>query len=288
MKWRIIDTFDDFLLYWEKAHNKNWEERFKLWQEIYMAKYPELLRKQIESYKELDSFWLEKAKKEIFSKLEEFLPLMKIARRNLFILWEPIYYEVLRKLNVDFPIVFVIYVGIGSGAGWATIYKSNLACLLGLEKIAELKWHSKDKLKTLLLHEIGHLVHMKYRKEYKKFEKYEKDPLFLLYSEGFAKRFVSFISGKEKEDKNWVLWCRKHKKELIREYLNRINYKKKVNDFFGDWLNVKGKSFTGYFLGREFIRWLEEKEGKDIRKIAILPFNKVQRLVKDWLFSQLE
>ncbi len=101
-----------------------------------------------------------------------------------------------QRLELNFNITLVIYVGIGCGAGWTTTYSGQPSILLGLENIAEQKWHTKSKLQCLISHEIGHLVHMKWRDEWETFEKNE-DPLFQLYSEGFAQRCEHVIVGKE-------------------------------------------------------------------------------------------
>lgn len=276
--YKILDTFNDFELYWTVASQKNVRQKLQLWQSIYMSKYPELLKKQIKSYEEEGLNWQKIAMEKVFPTLDKHFPFMQQAQKNLLLICGSTYKLSVQALKVDFPIIFVIYVGIGVGAGWATPYKSQPACLLGLEQIAELGWYSRKRLKSLLAHEIGHLVHMQWRGEFEKFEMYEKDPLFILYSEGLAKRCEFFILGKdtwnEAGDENWISWCRKYKRELAEEYLHRVDSGKPVNEFFGDWLNVKGKSQTGYFLGREFIRWLEENY--NMEEIATFPLEKVK------------
>jgi hypothetical protein len=121
---------------------------------------------------------------------------MQEARDNVLGICGQIYAGASKKLGLDFDIVFVIYVGIGCGAGWAATYDGQPAVLLGLENVAEEKWHAKSKLKGLTSHEVGHLVHMKWRTEWETFEKNEEDPMFRLYSEGFAGKCEHLILGK--------------------------------------------------------------------------------------------
>lgn len=276
--YKLIDTLNDFIQYWIVACSKTTEQKLQLWETSYMTKYPELLEKQIQSYEELGLDWREIAKEKVLSKLGKYSSLMQKARENLIQVCGPTYEQAVQALGLNFHTVFVIYVGIGCGAGWATQYKSYPACLFGLEKITELGWYSQERLKRLIAHEMGHLVHMKWQGAFEKFEMYEKDPLFFLYSEGFAKRCEYFILGKEvwneADDENWVLWCREHKGWLAKEYLSRVDKRKPVNDFFGDWLNIQGKRQAGYFLGYEFIRWLEENN--NIMEIATFPFERVK------------
>jgi hypothetical protein len=269
--WKVIDTFEDFLNYWEDACSKNPMKQIELWKNSYMAKYPELLEIQIKNYENQGIDWREIAEKKVFPKIEKNLPLMIEARENILRVCGSVYKKASQKLGtVD--IIFLIYVGIGCGAGWATRYMKKPACLLGLENIAELRWHSEKHVRGLLAHELSHLYHMVWRGEWENFEQAQQDPLFQLYIEGFAQRGEHIILESETwheiEDEDWLNWCKENKSWLAKEYLRRINEGLPVNDFFGSWLEIKGKKQTGYYLGYEFIRWLEKKY--DLKKIAIL------------------
>lgn len=272
------------------AHYENLERQIQLWYEVYMAKYPELLEKQVKSYEENGFNWREIAKQRIFPKLKERMPFMKKARKNLLATCMPIYEEARRKLKLDFDVVYVIYVGIGCGAGWATRYAGNPAVLLGLENIAELKWHTKDRLSGLIAHEIGHLAHMAWREEWEKFEELEQDPFFMLYSEGFAQRCEHIILGKESwhqaQDRNWISWCRQNRSWLAKEFLKRSEKGESLRDFFGSWLNIQGKRGTGYFLGHDLIVNLERKHS--LKEIALFGMEEVKEKAKDYLTSLLE
>lgn len=282
----ILDTYQDFLAYWMRASFKNLNEQIKLWQNSYMKKYSELLNKQVQNYEEENMDWREVAKK-IFPKLPQRFQLLRKARDNILSVCEPIYAKASKMLKLDFDIFFVIYVGVGCGAGWATTYNGQPAVLLGLENIAEEKWHTKNKLEGLISHEIGHLAHMKWRNEWKKFEKAEQDPLFQLYSEGFAQRCEHKILERETwhmaQDKEWLVWCEQNKSWLAKEFLKRLEKQVSVNDFFGSWFNIQGRKQTGYFLGYAFIRELEKTYG--LREIALLNVEKVRVLGIQYLKS---
>jgi len=272
----IIDTLNDFVHCWTLASPKTQKEKFQAWM-TYISSYPELLEKQIDNYKEMGLNWMEFAERVLF-KVEDYIPLMKKARDNAFEICNNVYEQATRRIKLNLDVIFVLYVGIGCGAGWATLYKGHPACLIGLEKIAELGWWTKDKLEGLIAHELGHLAHMMWRNDFRSFEEEEKDPAFLLYSEGFAKRCEHLILGRETwneaDDENWVSWCIKHIKFLAKEYLSRIEKAAPVNDFFGDWLNIRGRRQTGYFLGRELILWLERSDS--LESIAVLSPDEVR------------
>jgi len=280
----LLDTWPEFLRYWNQACSKSVEEQTTLWRTLYMEKYPELLSKQLQTYEEDGLDWKEIAKK-IFPSFSSRLPQMQKARNNIIRIYKSIYSKAAETLKLHFNITFVVYVGIGCGAGWATTYKEQPAILLGLENIAEEKWHTQQKLKGLISHEIGHLAHMAWREEWQMFEQAEKDPVFQLYSEGFAQRCEHIILGKETwhlaENKKWLSWCKQHKSWLAKEFLRRIEKQMMVKDFFGSWFNIQGRKQTGYFLGHEFIRMLEET--RSLREIALLKVDNVRKLGLQYL-----
>jgi hypothetical protein len=115
-KAEILDTWLDFCRYWRMAHSKNIDKQIFLWRTAYMGNYPELLGKQIESY-ELDGLnWTEIAK-EIFPLFSSRFPLMQKARNNILRLCKNVYLKAVKNLKLDFDVTFVIYVGVGCGAG---------------------------------------------------------------------------------------------------------------------------------------------------------------------------
>lgn len=282
----LIDTYPEFLAYWADSSCKRVDEQVTLWQTSYLKKYPELLRKQVENCKEANVNWRENAKKTL-QLVPQRLPLMHEARDNILQICKSTYLKAAKRLGIDFNVTFVVYVGIGCGAGWATTYNKQPSVLLGLENIAEEKWHRKNKLQGLMCHEIGHLTHMKWREEWKTFEKAEESPLFRLYSEGFAQRCEHVILGKEtwhmKSGKEWLHWCEQHKSWLASEFLRKLERHASVNDFFGSWFSIQGKKQTGYFLGHAFIRDLEKTH--DLREIAPFSSKKANKMCLEYLKS---
>lgn len=286
--WKIIDTFEDFLCYWDNTRLRTIPEQISLWQTSYMAKYPELLEKQVQDYSGQGLDWRKIAEERIFPKIPEYLSPMREARDNLLKVCDVSYKKATSVLGVDFDVSFVIYVGLGCGAGWATQYEKSPACLFGLENIAECGWQSQEKLRGLTAHELSHLVHQTWRDEWDGFAKEARsNPLFQLYQEGFAQRCEHLILGSETwhemEGETWLSWCQDHKSWLAGEYLRRIDRKLPVNDFFGSWLDIQGKKQTGYFLGHESVRWLEEKHS--IRTIGTLSLEEIRNETRGYLSS---
>jgi hypothetical protein len=269
---KLVDTFPAFLTYWADAEHKPLDEQIESWSTGYMSKWPELLAKQIEDYSAQDVDWRQIARDKVFPYLAERLPAMQEAHRNLLKLCEPVYSRAQQVLGLDCDAGFVVYVGIGCGAGWVTPFGDSLAILFGLESITECGWSEPEALTGLIAHEIGHLAHYHWRAECGK--PTGSSPWWQLYEEGFAQYCESLIRGTEvghqaaQSKGEWLAWCQGHKGWLAAEFLKTVDAGQSVTPFFGSWSEIRGKSQTGYFLGREAIEELEKRFS--LKEIALL------------------
>jgi hypothetical protein len=283
----MLDTYGDFLKYWRRAKRKTINESTELWQSLYMANHKELLKKLIQNYEDQRLDWRQIAREKVFPNLKQNLPRMRTARKTIRCSYRSIYKKAKQKLKLDFPVTFVVYVGIGCGAGWAALFEGSPSILLGLENIAELGWHTRSKLQGLVAHEIGHLAHMAWRNQWDEFEEMETDPLFRLYSEGFAQRCEHLILGKETwhqaQDRDWGSWCKSNEAYLAKTFLSGVASDNGVRGFFGSWLNVNGRIETGYFLGYQLIRKLEQEYS--LREIARLDSDRAKNMAEQYLRS---
>lgn len=134
----IIDTFPEFERYWESARAKPVDVQIDLWEQEYMAPWPELREKQFANYAQEGVDWKRVARTRIFPHIPERLSRMRRIHRELLKTLPGHLSKTRQILKLDFPIQFVIYVGIGCGAGWATRYGGRPACLFGLENAAGL------------------------------------------------------------------------------------------------------------------------------------------------------
>jgi hypothetical protein len=271
--WEILDTFPAFLAFWESAHHKSLDAQIDAWVSDYMDMWPELLYTQVQAYATENTDWRQVARERIFPFLDERLPAMKVAHRNLLDVCRPIASTARTSLGFDSDIEFVIYVGIGCGAGWATRYCSKPAVLFGLENIAECGWTTASALIGLTAHEIGHLAHTQWREQAGEVK--GSGPLWQLYEEGFAQRCEHVVLGKESwhmvsdvYGKDWLEWCQKRKRWLAAEFLRRVDAGESVRPFFGSWFDIEGRKQCGYYLGHELIKVLEEI--MDLQEIALL------------------
>ena len=284
----LIDTFPEFELFWERAQHLSLDDQISAWANNYMSSWPELLQIQIENYEDDGYQWQAIAREHVFPDLDARYRRMETAHMNLLKICEPLWQQVGRRLALEFPLTYVIYVGIGCGAGWAAEYQGNPAVLLGLENIAQEGWQGRDALEGLLAHEIGHLAHF-YWRDSAGIGRGE-GPWWDLYSEGFAQYCEHFILGTETwhmaadAGSEWLDWCRANTRWLAEEYLRAVEADEPLQPFFGSWYDLKGFKQTGYFLGHEVVRIMVESQslnqvgvlgnlGKNIR-------NALERLAK--------
>jgi hypothetical protein len=267
----IIDTFPAFLAFWEKAQHLPLEAQIEGWASDYMAHWPELLEKQIQSYADDGDDWRDVAREHVAPFWAERLPSMRRAHEHLLRVCTPVHERAQAALGFEQTLAFVIYVGVGCGAGWATTYQDDPAILFGLENIAEEGWDDAAVLSGMIAHEIGHLWHFKQRAQVGLAP--GKGPWWDLYTEGVAQRCEHVVAGQESwhmaaKDADWVTWCEQEESWLAREFLRVVGVGDDIRPFFGSWFAIRGYKQTGYFLGCEVVRRLEAQ--KPLREIALL------------------
>jgi hypothetical protein len=268
----IVDTFPAFVRFWEGAKRLSLEAQIELWLTKYMSEWPELLARQQRSYSEQGIEWLALARERVFPFLPEWLPLMREAREGLLACLPGTYDKARQNLGLDFDVFFVIYVGIGCGAGWASSFEGVPACLFGLENIAERGWTEQETLAALAAHELGHLLHQRWRCIHGLTS--GRGPFWQLYEEGFAQRCEHAIMGKNtwhegSKQRDWLMWCNENRAWLATEFLRTADRAESARPFFGSWFNIRGYSQCGYFLGHEVIR--EWQDTMDLNDVALLP-----------------
>jgi len=236
-----------------------------------MSLWPELLTLQIKDYETQNLNWRQIAREKVFYNLSDRLAAMRQAHQALLESCKPIYDKAQQVLDFESEAIFVIYVGIGCGAGWVTRYQGFPAILFGLENIADCGWSSAETINGLIAHEIGHLAQRHWREQQGK--PIGSGPWWQLYEEGFAQLCESLILREPSwhqasGDPEWLDYCESHKYRLAAEFLRALDDGKAVTSFFGSWYAIDGKSQTGYYLGYEAIRLLLKRF--DLQELALI------------------
>ena len=271
----IVDTYEDFKDYWEKARDLPVGEKIKKWRSDYMGIYPELLDKQIEDYEDHSVSWQEVARNRIFPSLGDRVRTMDLARKSLVEVSRRTYRRAQTFFETQVESIAVIYVGIGCGAGWATQYRDKPALLFGLENIAECGWEDEKATEGLVAHESSHLLHDGIRTAAG--QSTGSGPFWRLYREGLAKwgefnilKRESWYEARGLNEKGWLEWCRENVGWLAREFLDAVERKESVARFFGSWYDLKGWKQTGYYLGFRAVELLVERREMTERQLVMM------------------
>ena len=183
---------------------------------------------------------------------------LESAHRSFLLLTDGLQEKMRNILHTDPDVSVIFYLGLCSGAGWATELDGKPLVLLGVEKIIELSWYDKSDMAGLIYHELGHIWHNHMRK--KTIEPFQNQALWQLYREGTAMYMEQLLMEDynfyHQDDGMWLNFCQTNRNELFKAYLERVINGESTSDFFGDRNHYNGISDIGYYLGCETVKEL--------------------------------
>ena len=258
-----------------------------------MANWPTLFEMQVADYTEQGEDWRQVAREMVFPGMNGKLPAIIRTYQDLGPIIGPIEDQARGALGFTGQVTYVLYVGIGNGAGWVTTYAGKPAVLLGLEGIVDSGFNAPATLEGLVAHELGHVVHFAWRQQASLKQaglkqaglkqaglkqaglKPGSGPWWQLYEEGFAQRTEHDILARESwhmrsasSADDWLAWCLENRAWLAAEFLRVAGAGESVRPFFGSWYDIRGRKQTGYYLGHEVITYLADT--MPLRDIALL------------------
>ena len=184
-------------------------------------------------------------------------------------------------LQVEIDADIVLYMGLCNGAGWATKIEEKHVVMLGMEKIIELDWMDEQSMSGLIYHELGHIWHKQLRISDEKLTTQKEKTLWQLYAEGVAMYAEALLTGRKRffhQNKgDWLCWCDENRSRMFREYVRLVQAGESTRHFFGDWLNIEGRSDVGYYLGEELV--LEALKTMPVEKVLNLSFDEIETLL---------
>lgn len=280
----LLDTFPAFERFWQRASELSIPDQVEAWRSEYMAPWPELLRVQVQNYRRAGLRWRSVAERHVFPKIPHHLGRIRRLhanlRRELPLGWR----RAQRGLRIDFPVRFVIYVGVGCGVGWATRLGGSPAVLLGLENAAELSDGRRGEWPGSVVHEVAHLAHEEWRRRSGLPPLGRgRGPFWQLYEEGLATECERRIEPAARfrlrtGRPDWLPWCEAHRADLARMFWRATRARRSVRPFFGSWYRIHGQTECGYYLGAEAIRELART--RSMEEIARLSSTEVGHEMK--------
>lgn len=269
----IIDTFPSFLTAVQASQPDTVEEWLNCWVEHYMTGWPTLYEMVTSDYEEQGDDWRQVAQEMVFPGMNDKLPAIRNAYRHLIQVIVPTEQRVRDSLNYSGEVCYVLYVGLGNGAGWATKYDNRPAVLFGLEGIVDSGFDPLDRLPGLVAHELGHVAHHSWREMHSL--GLGSGPWWQLYEEGFAQTCEAEAQAGSDWHMNvsdsggdWLTWCDANRSWLAAEFLRTVDRGDSIRPFFGSWYELRGHKQTGYYLGQQVIGAL--MDDMTLREIALL------------------
>ena len=189
--------------------------------------------------------------------------------------------KIISKFGKTIDVEIILYLGLCNGAGWVVTLDNKTYCLLGIEKIMELKWCDIDSMTGLIYHELGHVYHNQYGILERIFDNNRHHFLWQLFTEGIAMYFeqalVDNFNYYHQDKDGWKLWCDNHLKQIAIDFnndLNTMTFKKQR--YFGDWVKYNNHSDVGYYLGTKLVQYIcmnnkfDDILSFDIKQVEIL------------------
>jgi predicted SprT family Zn-dependent metalloprotease len=285
---RLIDTYPAFVAAVQEQKPVSIEQWLSCWAEHYMAHWPVLHQMVVKDYGDQGEDWRQVARQMIFPGMNDKLPAIEGAYKNLKSIVAPVENKVRRVFDFQETVYYVLYIGLGNGAGWATKYEGNWAVLFGLEGIVDSGFDQPDGLEGLVAHELGHVIHH-VRRAARGLGSGE-GPWWQLYEEGFAQRCETSVAAGDRwhmrasdTDDDWLAWCQANRAWLAAEFLRVADHGESVRPFFGSWYELRGHKQTGYFLGHQVISNLAIN--MTLSDIALLDGATLERKIKDVLLE---
>ena len=172
--------------------------------------------------------------------------------------------KIISKFGKTIDVEIILYLGLCNGAGWVVTLDNKTYCLLGIEKIMELKWYDINSMYGLIYHELGHVYQNQYGVLERTFENNRHQFLWQLFTEGIAMYFEQTLIGNYNyfhQDKNgWREWCDKNINQIKIDFYNDLNDMTFENQrYFGDWIYYNEHNDVGYYLGARFVQFICSK-----------------------------
>jgi len=188
--------------------------------------------------------------------------------RNYHLIVDALEKQIIDRFGKSIDVDVILYLGLCNGAGWVTDVQGRTSILLGIEKIVELQWCDIDSLNGLILHELGHVYQAQYGVLHREFQGSSDRFMWQLFTEGIAMVFEQEILGNREylhQDKNgWKEWCDQNIRRIAMDFQADCQNMTSENQcYFGDWVDYKGYSDVGYYLGTRFVRFILEKKAYD-------------------------
>ena len=230
----------------------------------------------------------------VFTFEENFLPVIQNVYQNpeldrlrasFSAVTEGLEERIQRQFGQGLDADLTLYLGLCHGAGWVVKLAGRDVVLLGIEKILELNWQSREAMTGLVYHELGHVYHRRYGALDQGAEDGPEGFVWQLFTEGVAMCFEQDLVGDSRwfhqDSSGWLAWCEAHFSEILADFDGDLPAMTRRNQrYFGDWCDYHGWRDVGYYLGARFVRRLLERFS--FQALIALPPERVCALYREF------
>lgn len=214
------------------------------WEKYMNAICPEaaaMLQKTVKKYLSTGDYTFDK----------DFLPVLNAVYRNpdLELLQEAfstatdnLNSKIIEQSGKELSADLILYLGLGCSAGKVMEIDYSPVILLGIEKILELRWYTRNAMYGLVYHELGHAYHTQHGKLDQTTDDNRLSWVWQLFTEGIAMYFEQILHDFHQDLTTMTRFTQR---------------------YFGDWCDYHGHGDTGYYLGSQFIHFLRKKHSFD-------------------------
>ncbi len=281
MSFDVVDVFENFKEMYH--HRLTPESLLDGWYHA-MGHAPKLRDLCIQDYEQVNLSWERIALEKVFHRTHQDYVKMTNIHARLKVLIPHMKTRLMSFYPSLNAVRFVLYHGLGNGAGWAITYLHQPSILLGIDKIAALDWSSDEELMRLIAHEYMHLVHQHYRGELWHFQSAYEAAIMRLYIEGVASYYETELAALPERLTRWEAQCEAVEAALKGHYLEILRQAGVGHErFYGDWHDIEGLSDVGYYLGKRMVESV--LESYTFQELIGAPFTLVERWVKNYLSS---
>lgn len=190
-------------------------------------------------------------------------PELELLQKSFSTVTDDLNSKIIERFGKELSADLILYLGLGCSAGKVMEIDYSPVILLGIEKILELRWYTRNAMYGLVYHELGHAYHTQHGKLDQTTDDNRLSWVWQLFTEGIAMYFEQTLVGDpdffHQDTNGWKSWCDEHFEQILHDFHQDLTTMTRFTQrYFGDWCDYHGHGDTGYYLGSRFIHFLRK------------------------------
>lgn len=145
-------------------------------------------------------------------------PELELLQKSFSAVTDDLNSKIIERFGKELSADLILYLGLGCSAGKVMEMNHRPVILLGIEKILELRWYTRNAMYGLVYHELGHAYHTQHGKLDQTTDDNRLSWVWQLFTEGIAMYFEQTLVGDpdffHQDTNGWKTWCDVHFEQL--------------------------------------------------------------------------